>query len=167
MPETTDADISALYRTECRRPRFTRRLLLVGGLVTPVGLLALPAQAAVADMVRNVASYQKELAAVAERYRFALIDIRADWCAVCHRIEREILSHSTVRRHLERMPLVKVDVTAMDEDNHQLLAYLRASGPPTFFVVDAVTGQEYQQTRTLGAFTRRNLIRRLQPFTQL
>lgn len=118
-------------------------------------------------MVRNVVSYREALSTVAQGYHFALVDIRADWCAVCHRIEREILSHSTVRRHLEHVPLVKVDVTAMDEANRQLLAYLRASGPPTFFVVDAVTGGEYQHTRSLGSFTRRNLIRRLQPFSQL
>lgn len=117
-------------------------------------------------MVKDVASYQNALSNLAGTYRFALVDIRADWCAVCHRIEREVLSHASVRRHLERVPLLKVDVTAMDEDNRQLLAYLRASGPPTFFVVDAMTGGEYRQSRSLGSFTRRNLIRRLQPFSR-
>lgn len=143
--------------------RLTRRSLLLGA---PFGLLALSARAAPPDMVRDVASYRDALSRLAVTYQFALIDIRADWCTVCHRIDREILSHSSVRRHLERVPLVKVDVTAMDEDNRQLLAYLRASGPPTFFVVDAATGGEYRQTRSLGSFSRRNLIRRLQPFSQ-
>lgn len=144
----------------------TRRALLLGGLGAPFGLLSLPAQAAPTDMVRDVASYRDALSSLAVTYRFALVDIRADWCAVCHRIDREILSHRSVQRHLERVPLLKVDVTAMDEDNRQLLAYLRASGPPTFFVVDATTGAEYRQTRSLGSFTRRNLIRRLQPFSR-
>jgi len=117
----------------------TRRSLLLGGLAAPVGLLVLSAQAAPTDMVRDIASYRDALSTLAGTHRFALVDIRADWCAVCHRIDREILSHSSVRRHLEHVPLVKVDVTAMDEDNRQLLAHLRASGPPTFFVVDATT----------------------------
>jgi thiol:disulfide interchange protein len=144
----------------------TRRSLLLGGLAAPVGLLVLSAQAAPTDMVRDIASYRDALSTLAGTHRFALVDIRADWCAVCHRIDREILSHSSVRRYLEHVPLVKVDVTAMDEDNRQLLAHLRASGPPTFFVVDATTGGECQQTRSLGSFSRRNLIRRLQPFSR-
>ncbi|MFC0220495.1 thioredoxin family protein [Pseudochelatococcus lubricantis] len=146
-----------------------RRALLLGGLLAPALLLALPVsmpRAAPAGMVSDVASYQKALAQVARAHRFALIDIRADWCAECHRIEREILAHPSVREHLEKVPLVKVDVTAMDEGNRQLLSHLRASGPPTFFVVDAATGQEYAQTRSVGSFRRNDLIRRLRPFSQ-
>lgn len=152
---------------EEKRGRLTRRVLLAGGLAAPVVLLASPVPAASGEMVRDLASYHRVLATLAGQYRFALVDIRADWCAVCHRIEREILSHSTVRRHLEHVPLLKVDVTAMDEDNRQLLALLRAGGPPTFFVVDAATGAEYDQTRSLGSFSRRNLIRRLAPFSRV
>ena len=150
----------------CTGTRLTRRSLLLGGLAAPFGLLALPARAAQTEMVTDVASYRDALSRLAETHRFALVDVRADWCAVCHRIDREILSHPGVRRHLERVPLLKVDVTTMDEDNRQLLAYLRASGPPTFFVVDAATGEEHRQTRSLGSFSRRNLVRRLQPFSR-
>lgn len=150
---------------EEKRARLTRRALLAGGLAAPAVLLATPVPAASGELVRDVSSYHQALAALVGQHRFALVDIRADWCAVCHRIEREILSHPTVRRNLEHVPLLKVDVTAMDEANRQLLAHLRASGPPTFFVVDAATGAEYDQTRSLGSFLRRNLIRRLAPFS--
>lgn len=150
---------------EEQRARLTRRALLAGGLAAPAVLLANPVPAATRGMVKDVASYHRALAALVEKFRFSLVDIRADWCAVCHRIEREILSHPTVRRHLEQVPLLKVDVTAMDEANRQLLAHLRASGPPTFFVVDAASGAEYDQTRSLGSFSRCNLIRRLAPFS--
>ncbi|NKC49673.1 hypothetical protein HED54_22885 [Ochrobactrum anthropi ATCC 49188] len=66
----------------------------------------------------------ERLEQIARTHSFALIDIRADWCAVCHRIEREILAHPAVLQHLEAVPLVKVDVTAMDEET--------ASSSPTF-----------------------------------
>jgi thiol:disulfide interchange protein len=147
----------------------TRRALLLGGLLSPALLIALPIstpQAAPAGMVSDLDSYRDALAQVARGHRFALIDIRADWCAVCHRIEREILAHPTVRQLLETVPLVKVDVTAMTDVNRQLLSHLRASGPPTFFVVDAATGQEYAQTRSVGSFRRNDLIRRLRQFSQ-
>jgi thiol:disulfide interchange protein len=83
---------------------------------------------------------------------------------VCHHIEREILAHPTVLQHLEAVPLVKADVTTMDEGNRQLLSHVRASGPPTFFIVDAATGREYDGTRSVGSFSRRDLMRRLRPF---
>lgn len=162
--EIDDSDSSVSRRSGVA---LTRRSLLLGSLAAPVGLLAGPGRAASPDMVGNVAAYRKALTGAAARHRFALIDIRADWCAVCLRVEREILPHPTVRRYLEHIKLVKVDVTAMDDGNRRLLTHLRASGPPTFFVVDAATGQEYQETRSLGSFTRRDLIRRLKPFTAL
>lgn len=152
-----------------KNDQWTRRELLLGGLVVPVGLLATPSGMAAANpaaMVTDVASYRERLEQIARTHSFALIDIRADWCAVCHRIEREILAHPAVLQHREAVPLVKVDVTAMDEGNRQLLSHLRASGPPTFFVVDAATGQEYNGTRSVGPFSRRDLMRRLRPFTR-
>lgn len=151
---------------ERKRPRLTRRSFLAGGLAAPAMLLSRPVPAATAEMAQDIASYHQALATLAGHYRFALIDIRADWCDVCRRIEREVLSHPSVQRHLEEVPLVKVDVTAMDDGNRQLLAHLRASGPPTFFVVETASGQEYHETRSLGSFSRRNLIRRLEPFTR-
>ncbi|WEX09243.1 thioredoxin family protein [Chelativorans sp. AA-79] len=147
--------------------QWTRRGLLLGGLVGPVGLLTAPIGMAIANpaaMATDVASYRERLEQVARTHRFALIDIRADWCAVCHRIEREILAHPAVLQRLQAVPLVKVDVTVMDEGNRQLLSHLRASGPPTFFVVEAVTGREYDGTRSVGSFSRRDLMRRLRPF---
>lgn len=147
----------------------TRRTLLLCALVGPVALLSAPVGPASANssaMATDIASFRKTLDEVACRHRFPLIDIRADWCSVCHRIEREILAHPAVQQHLQAVPLVKVDVTAMDERNRELLAHLRASGPPTFFVVDAATGQEYDRTRSVGSFSRRDLVRRLRPFTR-
>lgn len=153
----------------CRNGKATRRSVLLGALTAPAGLLALPVsapRAATLELATDAASYGEALGRAAQSSRYALIDIRADWCAVCHRIEREILAHPAVRRHLERIALIKVDVTAMDDGNRQLLSRLRASGPPTFFVVDTVTGREFRGTRSLGSFSRNDLVRRLRPFTR-
>lgn len=142
---------------------------MFGGALLTVGTL-LPASRtarAAAQMVSaDIDSYRAALAHMAQSYRFALVDIRADWCAVCHRIERDILSHPSVRDLLERVALLKVDVTAMDEGNKRLLSYLRADGPPTFFIVDTATGAEYAQTRSVGSFRRYDLVRRLRPFAR-
>lgn len=160
-------DVDDDHRGLC--DQYTRRTLLFGGLVAPVAFVVAPFSKAFAStgaMATDIATFRERLDEVARKHRFALIDIRADWCAVCHRIEREILAHPSVQQHLQAVPLVKVDVTAMDEANRELLAHLRASGPPTFFIVDAATGQEYDRTRSVGSFSRRDLMRRLRPFTE-
>lgn len=143
-----------------------RRNMLLAGSLIAASLFALPVRSALAaaPAVTDVETYRDTLARVAQRNRYALIDIRADWCAVCHRIEREILSHAAVLPLLAHVPLIKVDVTAMDNGNRQLLSYLRADGPPTFFVADTGSGREYARTRSVGAFSRHDLIRRLRPF---
>ncbi len=165
------ADVGCGIDADAQRKngQWTRRGLLLRGLVVPVGLLTAPIGRAAANraaIVTDVASYQERLEQFARTHRFALIDIRADWCAVCRRIEREILAHPGVLQHLEAVPLVKVDVTAMDEGNRRLLSHLRANGPPTFFIVDTATGREYDGTRSVGSFNRRDLVRRLRPFTR-
>lgn len=147
----------------------SRRRLLLGGAWAVAGALVLPAEparAAAPELVSNVETYRTALARLAQNYKYALIDIRADWCAVCHRIEGEILSHASVQRLLDHVALLKVDVTAMDGANRQLLSYLRADGPPTFFFADTATGEEYARTRSVGSFRRHDLIRRLQPFAR-
>jgi len=148
----------------------SRRAVLLGGLAPILSIAApreAPAVAATMQPVTDIESYRQTLTQLASAYRFALIDIRADWCAVCHRIEREILAHPSVQRHLQHVALVKVDVTAMDEGNRQLLSHLRASGPPTFFIIDTATGGEFRGTRSVGSFRRNDLVRRLRPFTRL
>ena len=132
-------------------------------------ILALPlwrARSASADSgaVSDLRTYREALARLAPAYRYALVDIRADWCAVCHRIEREILVHPSVQELLVQVPVLNIDVTAMDRGNRELLSHLRASGPPTFFIIEVASGGEYENTRSVGSFKRSDLIRRLQPF---
>lgn len=142
----------------------TRRSVLAGLLATAtVAWFQRPA-AASSVTVTNLGTWREALGVLAPRYRHALVDIRADWCAPCLRMEREVFPHPAVRRMLEDVALIKVDVTPMDGANRELLAHLQADGPPTIFVVETATGGEYAKTRSVGALKRRELIRRLQPF---
>jgi hypothetical protein len=47
-----------------------------------------------------------------------------------------------------------------------VLSHLRADGPPTLFVVEIASGGEYRGTRSVGAFRKDDLIRRLRPFSE-
>ncbi|MGH6760804.1 MAG: thioredoxin family protein [Phyllobacterium sp.] len=163
----------ACTKPECMLKRSTprevdRRSFLFGisGAAAFAALFPVDAAAAATPMVRSVETYREALSLLAPRYRYALIDIRADWCPACLRMEREVFPHPSVRQLLEHVALIKVDVTAMDDANRRLLSHLRADGPPTLFVIDIASGGEYEQTRTVGSLRRRDLIRRLQPFAR-
>lgn len=89
----------------------SRRTVLLGLVVAlSVPWRPRPAVAASSATVKDPRGYRD---ALAPRYRYALVDIRADWCAACLRIEREVFPHPDVRRVLEDIPLIKADVTAM------------------------------------------------------
>ena len=143
----------------------TRRSMLVG-LVAAASVVwsQKPVAAASLVTVTNLDSWREALGRLAPRYRHALIDIRADWCAPCLRMEREVFPHPAVRRMLENVALIKVDVTPMDRANRELLAHLRADGPPTIFMVETASGGEYARTRSVGGLRRAELLRRLRPF---
>lgn len=146
----------------------TRRAVLGGGLLSAMALLwpVRPAVAASSVTVATLQTYRGALSELAPRAPFALVDIRADWCGVCLRVERDVFPHPAIRRLLEDIALIKVDVTVMNEASRELLAYLRADGPPTFFVVDTASGAEVRRTRSVGSLQRRELIHRLQPFVR-
>lgn len=142
----------------------TRRQLLIGALsVAAATSLAVPAGAAVLT-VTNLDQYRGGLARLAPRYRTALVDIGAEWCAFCKTIDQKILPDPGVRRAMERIALIKVDVTRMGQSSRELLRYLRADGPPTLFVVQTASGHEFSGTRSVGAFRASDLVRRLRPF---
>lgn len=146
--------------------RLSRRAFLLGSCAAMAASWSPRPAAASSVAVANLRGWREALAMLAPRYPHALIDIRADWCAPCLRMEREVFPHPAVRRLLEDVALIKVDVTAMDDENRELLAHLRADGPPTIFVIDTASGAEYPRTRSVGGLRQREMVRRLQPFAR-
>jgi len=142
----------------------TRREFLIGGL-TLVAAASTPARAdAAALIVADLRGYRSALARASSQYETAIVDIRADWCAFCKTIDQKILPDSRVRRAMERIGLIKVDVTRMDQSSRKILQHLRADGPPTLFVVQTASGREVPGTRSVGFFSTDDLLRRLHPF---
>ena len=101
--------------------------------------------------VTSVPELQKELRSVSGR-KPTLVYFTADWCITCRVIERSVLPHDEVRRSLEGLHLVKVDISALHKDSPELMQRLRVVGPPTmvFFDRDA---REVAGTRLVGEVT--------------
>lgn len=133
-------------------------------MLTTVGVHAAVPAAHPNAVVRTIAEYRDARSRLAKDRAATLIDIGAEWCAFCKTVDGKILRDPAVAALLTDIGFIKVDVTAMDRGNRELLHHLRADGPPTLFIIETATGREYSGTRSVGSFPVENLIARLRPF---
>ena len=76
-----------------------------------------------------------------ERLRAAgrpvMLDFYADWCVSCKEMERFTFSDSRVRAQMDRMLLLRADVTDGTEQHKLLLKRFSLFGPPGIIFFDA------------------------------
>ncbi len=90
--------------------------------------------------VRSVAELDAALAAAGSQPVF--LDFYADWCVDCRRMERRTFPDPDVAGRLAGFVNLKVDVTAYNEDDRQLLERFGLIGPPAylFFIEEQELG---------------------------
>jgi thioredoxin:protein disulfide reductase len=139
-------------------------LLLIGGAAMLVGLLSGSrdplqplsvlrggtAQASpVAPQFERVHTVAELEARIAASDRPVMLDFYADWCVSCKEMERFTFSNTTVAARMDRMLLLKADVTANNDDDKALLARFSLFGPPGI-VFFAPGGREIEGLRVVG-----------------
>ncbi len=110
--------------------------------------------AAASGRFRTVSSLDGFDAAMAEaraKGQPVLVDFYADWCVVCREIDREVMADSVVKRRLRNVSILRVDVTADTVQSRALMRRMGVVGPPTMLFVDAHTGREIDDSRSVGA----------------
>lgn len=160
-----------------------RRLAKTAGIVASLygGMLAVGAASGATDPLRPLSALVQGRLAADQKLTFgraasmedisaltsggkgrpSLIYVTADWCITCDIIERNVLSDPTIRARLERVRLVKADVTENASEQQQMMQALRVVGPPTMIFVDA-TGREVPGSRLVGDVTTRSLLASLE-----
>jgi len=81
--------------------------------------------------------------------KVAMLDFYADWCVSCKEMERFTFSDPQVQARLDRMVLLRADVTANTADDKALLRRYRLFGPPGIVFFDA-SGREIEGLRVIG-----------------
>jgi thiol:disulfide interchange protein DsbD len=81
--------------------------------------------------------------------KIAMLDFYADWCVSCKEMEKFTFSDPAVRKKLDGMLLLQVDVTANEEQHRALLKRYSLFGPPGIIFFDA-QGQEIKGLRVIG-----------------
>jgi len=120
--------------------------LLVGALagsrdpLQPLSTLraGVPAQVSAGPRFLKVRSVQElDSALAAAQGRPVMLDFYADWCVSCKEMERFTFTHEQVRARMERMVLLKADVTANSPADAALLRRFGLFGPPGTIFFDA------------------------------
>ena len=88
-----------------------------------VGTLSANANAAPL-IVTNLREFREALARLSPHYQAALVDIGAEWCAVCKTIDRKILPDPGVQRAMQRIAQMRYSLVVLtrrlDEANREL-----------------------------------------------
>lgn len=78
-----------------------------------------------------------------------LLDFYADWCASCKVMEATTFKDSKVREALSQFKIIKIDVTANNADNKELMTYFQVIAPPTFVFFNS-QGKILNQLKSVG-----------------
>jgi thiol:disulfide interchange protein DsbD len=79
----------------------------------------------------------------------AMLDFYADWCVSCKEMERFTFSNPRVRARLDRMMVLRADVTRDTEAHRALLKRFSLFGPPGIIFFDG-QGREIRGLRVIG-----------------
>jgi thiol:disulfide interchange protein DsbD len=111
--------------------------------------------------VTNLAQLNEILATAKSQQQPVILDFYADWCIACLHMERHVLPNPSVQHALKPYQLIKVDVTANDQNAKQLLKQFGVIAPPTLIILDA-SGHERVDARLVGEVSAKTLIQHTQ-----
>jgi len=81
--------------------------------------------------------------------RPVMLDFYADWCVACKEFEKFTFTNDAVRQKMAGLTLLRVDVTANNEDDKALLRKYTLFGPPALLFF-APAGGELAGSRVIG-----------------
>lgn len=111
--------------------------------------------------INTVTELEKSLAIAKTKQQVTILDVYADWCTNCKKIEATVFANSEIIAALQKFNLLKIDMTSSDIKQQQLLALLDIYGPPSilFFKSDGV---EIKNKRIVGEVSEKAMLNILQ-----
>lgn len=97
--------------------------------------------------------------------RYTLVDLYADWCIACKEFEHLTFPKPQVQAQMQKMQLLKVDVTKMTRKDQALLEHYRVLGLPTLLMFTP-EGEELTQARITGFMNADDFASHLQQIQQ-
>lgn len=88
------------------------------------------------DVVTTLSQLESKLKDAEQAKRAVMLDYYADWCVSCAELDYVTFADDRVKQTLSMMTLIKVDVTANDEESKKLTQRYQVLGPPTLVFYD-------------------------------
>lgn len=111
--------------------------------------------------VHTLAMLEDALGAAQQAGRPSMVDIYADWCIYCVQLERRTFTDPRVHEAVADAVLLRVDVTAMNDDDRAILRALDVYLPPAILFFDQ-NGNETPNTRVVSFLNAERFIERAQ-----
>ena len=73
--------------------------------------------------------------------KLVVLDVYADWCISCEKMESEVIPRSDIQDELRGILALRADVTRNDAEDRRLLRSFGLFGPPTFVFLKENTGE--------------------------
>ena len=135
------------------------------GALRPQGALeALRDETADEGFVRTVSTasdFEKALASAQPLGQPILVDFTASWCAVCKEIDATILRDPRIKARLKTVSVIRADLSAYTAESQALMRRFDIVGPPTMLFVNATSGREIEDGRTIGSVSVETFLRQL------
>ncbi|MGH8581082.1 MAG: thioredoxin family protein, partial [Gammaproteobacteria bacterium] len=102
--------------------------------------------------VKGASMLLEEIEIAKNQQKPVMLDLYADWCIECKRLDSDTFSDRNVQHALRGAVLLRADVTANDKQDKDLLRALGVYGPPAvlFFGPNGVERREYRLAGYLG-----------------
>ena len=81
-----------------------------------------------------------------------MLDFYADWCASCKVMEQTTFKDPKVLSNLNHFKIIKIDVTANNTNNKEIMKHFKVVAPPTFIFFNA-QGKELTHLKIVGENT--------------
>jgi thiol:disulfide interchange protein DsbD len=112
--------------------------------------------------------YSKQaLMDAAAGHKPVVIDFYADWCPICHELDRTVFSRPEIQAKLAQVVALRMDATNQDDPQvQQILQDYEVEGLPTIVFLDS-HGQEIKDSRVIGFVTSKEFSQALAIFNIL
>lgn len=115
------------------------------------------------DIVTTLEELQQRVAQSEGRY--TMVDLYADWCIACKEFEHLTFPKPEVQAQMQKMQLIKVDVTKMTRKDQALLDNFQVLGLPTLLIFSP-DGTELTASRITGFMNAADFAAHLQQVQQ-
>lgn len=95
--------------------------------------------------ITTKAQLDSQLAAARQNQQPVMLDFYADWCVSCKELETFVFADNAVLQEFERYTLVRVDVTANDDEAKAFYKRFDIVGPPALIFYDRLGEQQHER----------------------